>query len=429
MFGWEFPPYNRGGLGTACYGLTKGLNNQGVNVSFVLPKVAGQTKNHSSHVNLLVASNYFIDQEKLKFTEVNSLLVPYMSEEEYVHKYGAAAVGKMREGHMAAEEDVYGKDLFSEVSRYADKAKLIAALEDFDVIHAHDWMTYQAGLEAKRISGKPLVVHIHATEFDRTGGNPNQYVYDIERAGMHGADKVLAVSNWTKQKVVNHYGVPPEKVEVVHNAVTFNDNKFDASEIEMGENERMILFLGRITIQKGPDYFLYTAKKIIDMQKEAEETGNDPYGISHLDLKFVFAGTGDMEAQMIRKAAELGLSNNVLFAGWVRGRELDKLYAMADLYVMPSVSEPFGITPLEAMRNNTPCLISKQSGVSEVVSHCLKVDFWDVDEMTNKVLSVVKHNHLKNCLKDNGYQEVKKFDWNIPAQKCISAYNNVLSNL
>lgn len=413
MFGWEFPPYNKGGLGTACYGLTKGLNNKGVSVTFVLPKIAGSPDNQSSHVNLLFADDYYVGNDKLKFLTVNSLLMPYISQEEYLYRHSTIS-GVIKKGGMSSTgDDLYGSNLYEEVYRYAQKAKLIAALEKFDVIHAHDWMTYQAGLEAKRVSGKPLVVHIHATEFDRTGGNGvNQYVYDIERAGLHGADKIIAVSNLTKNMVVEHYGIPPEKIEVVHNAVTFNNNTFNKN--ESSSSEKMVLFLGRITLQKGPDYFLYAAKKILDM------VGNK------MNVKFVFAGSGDMENQMIKKAAELGISNNVLFAGWVKGKELDRLYAMADLYVMPSVSEPFGITPLEAMRNNTPCLISKQSGVSEVVSHCLKVDFWDVDEMVNKIMGVLKYKPLYNCLKDNGAQEVKKFNWDIPAEKCVSVYNGVL---
>ncbi len=448
MFGWEFPPFNKGGLGTACYGLTKGLDNKGVNVTFVLPKAGRSTKGHSTHVNLLVASDYYMQNDNIQFRTINSLLMPYISSEEYAYMYSKNKMkGKMKEGAMAAEEDeVYGKDLFSEVHRYADKAKLIAALEDYDVIHAHDWMTYKAGLEAKKISGKPLVVHVHATEFDRTGGNPNQYVYDLEREGMHGADRVITVSAFTKDKVVENYGVSPDKITVVHNAVTFNDNKFDVDKIKMSDTDKMVLFLGRITIQKGPDYFLYAAKKILDLLKEEKKESADisqesekkeiktGYAYSNhesdvktnMDVKFVFAGTGDMEPLMVKKAAELGISSNVLFAGWVTGPDIDRLYSMADLYVMPSVSEPFGITPLEAMRNNTPCLISKQSGVSEVVSHCLKVDFWDVDEMANKIMCVLKHSPLQECLRKNGFEEVHKFSWDLPAEKCVAVYNSLL---
>jgi glycogen(starch) synthase len=414
MFGWEFPPYNRGGLGTACYGLTKGLCNKGVNVTFVLPKAGGPV-HKSSHVNLLVASDYYMNNEQLRFLQINSLLAPYISLEEYNKQYGALSKQQMHDANMHwAADDLYGKDLFEEVYRYSQKAKIIAALEKFDVIHAHDWMTYQAGMEAKRVSGKPLVVHVHATEFDRTGGNPNQYVYDIERAGMHGADRIIAVSSFTKQKIVEHYGIPPQKIEVVHNAVTFTDYNFNKSDIKLAGTDKIVLFLGRITLQKGPDYFLYASKRVLDFVGKS------------MNIKFIFAGSGDMEGQMIRKAAELGITKNVLFAGWVTGKELDKLYAMADLYVMPSVSEPFGITPLEAMRNNTPCMISKQSGVSEVISHCLKVDFWDVDEMANKMIGVLKHNSLQKCLMENGAAEVRKFNWDLPAEKCINVYSSVL---
>ena len=248
-------------------------------------------------------------------------------------------------------------------------------------------------------------------------------VYDIERKGLHGADQIIAVSNFTKNKLIQHYGVPPEKIEVVHNAVEFNDNKFNKDEIKLFEDEKIVLFLGRITLQKGPDYFVDAAKRVLDYFKKENKTKKDE---DQTKVKFVFAGSGDMEHQMIQRAAELGIANKMLFAGWVKGKELDKLYAMADLYVMPSVSEPFGITPLEAMRNNTPCLISYQSGVSEVISHCLKVDFWDIDEMTNKIVSVLKHSTLQKCLQENGAHEVRKFNWDIPAGKCINVYNNVM---
>lgn len=418
MFGWEFPPFNKGGLGTACHGLTKGLNHHGVDVTFVLPKAAKGTKGESTHVELLLANDYYVDNERLRFKTINSLLAPYISSEEYGYNYADLRKKKIKEGSMDEEDDVYGSNLFEEVQRYSDKAKLIGALEDFDIIHAHDWMTYKAGVEARKASGKPLVIHVHATEYDRTGGNPNEFVYNLEREGMHEADRIMAVSNFTKNKIVQHYGVPPEKIDVVHNAVAFNNNKFDKSSLALSGTGKMVLFLGRITLQKGPDYFIDAAKKVLDHLDEEEKD----------DVKFVFAGSGDMESKMIERAAELGLSKNILFAGWVRGKELDRLYAMADLYVMPSVSEPFGITPLEAMRNNTPCLISKQSGVSEVVNHCLKVDFWDIDETADKIMGVLKYSSLQKTLKVNGSVEVKKFDWNDPAKKCLGVYNNVLGN-
>ncbi len=336
-----------------------------------------------------------------------------MSTTEYIRNHSH----KIRKNsHKVDEADPYGGNLYAEVLRYADKAKLIAAIEDFDVIHAHDWMTYSAGIEAKKMSGKPLVVHVHATEFDRSGGaGYNPFVYDIERRGMQEADEVITVSQLTKDRVVTSYGIPPEKVHVVHNAVDFDTVKFDKNEVKADADEKVVLFLGRVTLQKGPEYFLYSAKQVIDMMPDK-------------NVKFIFAGSGDMQEEMIDLAAKLGISKHVLFTGWVKGPEIDKLYSMADLYVMPSVSEPFGITPLESMRNGTPVLISHQSGVAEVVNHALKVDFWDVEEMTNKIHSVLQYPALHKTLQQNGSEEVLTFNWDTPAEKCANIYGLAISN-
>ncbi len=305
---------------------------------------------------------------------------------------------------------LYGKNIYDEVYRFSQQAKIIAMTEDYDIIHAHDWMTFQAGIEAKKISGKPLVVHVHATEFDRTGNNNvNQYVYEIEKQGMQYADKICAVSNFTKQKIIKYYGMPEDKIVVVHNAVEFSSEK----QFVIKQNEKIVLFLGRLTLQKGPDYFVEAAKKVLEI---------DP------DVKFIIAGTGDMEATLIDRVAGLGLGNKILFAGFVTGKDVDKIYSMADLYVMPSVSEPFGITPLEALRNNVPVIISKQSGVSEVLTNALKVDFWDINELANKIVAVLNYRALHHELKKHSSLEVQKFNWNIPAQKCIDVYEDILKN-
>jgi glycosyltransferase involved in cell wall biosynthesis len=394
MFGWEFPPFSSGGLGTACYGLTRGLSNNNVAVTFVVPHARSAK---ADYVKLVAAGGL----RKVKFKGVESPIEGYMTPEEYEHDV-------LQQGDAKAPPKIYGKNLFKEVERYARKAELIARSEDYDVIHAHDWMTYKAGMRAKMISKKPLVVHVHATEFDRTGGlGVNQRVYDIEREGMHAADAICAVSQFTKNKIVEHYGVPEEKVFVVHNAVEQRDIK----ELKKQKN-KVVLFLGRITLQKGPDYFLYAAKRALDV---------DP------NIKFVFAGKGDMGPFIIEKAAELGISDKVMFAGFLRGPEIDQAYRMADLYVMPSVSEPFGITPLESMSNGTPTLISKQSGVSEVVTNCLKVDFWDIDEMANKIVATLNYDALHEHLAENGHSEVRRFNWDEPARKCLDVYNRVVN--
>lgn len=391
MFGWEFPPLSSGGLGTACYGLTKGLSNKGIEITFVLPY--SFDVDSPDFVKLVSAGN-------VKIRKIASALQPYMSSQEY------------RKSVSTKQPRIYGSTLFDEVYRYTLAAEKIAEEEDFDIIHCHDWMTFGAGIRAKRKKDKPLVTHVHATELDRTGGHQvNQYVYDLERYGMNKADKIIAVSNFTKNKIITHYGVQPEKIQVVHNAVDFSHYSSDEN-FEIKKTDRVVLFLGRVTLQKGPDYFVYAAKKVLENEK---------------NVKFIIAGSGDMEPFIIEKAAELGIADKVLFAGFLNQNDVERAYKMADVYVMPSVSEPFGITTLEAMKNKTPAIISKQSGVSEVIRHCLKVDFWDVDEISNKIIALLRYNPLHETLRENGFFEVKKFNWDIPADKCIEVYNELVS--
>ena len=392
MFGWEFPPLSSGGLGTACYGLTKGLSKKGVQITFVLPY--SFDTDGADFVKLVSAGN-------VKIRKIASALQPYMSSQEYKKSLGKKQSPK-----------IYGSTLFDEVYRYTLAAEKIAEEEDFDIIHCHDWMTFGAGIRAKRKKSRPLVLHVHATELDRTGGHQvNQHVYDLERNGMQKADKILAVSNFTKNKIMAHYNIPSEKIKVVHNAVDFSEYVHNEN-FEIKKTDKVVLFLGRITLQKGPDYFVYAAKKVLEHEK---------------NVKFVIAGSGDMEAFIIEKAAELGIADKVLFAGFLNQEDVDRAYKMADVYVMPSVSEPFGITALEAMKNKAPIIVSKQSGVSEIVKHCLKVDFWDVNELSNKIISLLRYKPLHETLKDNAYFEVKKFNWDIPAQKCIDVYNQLIS--
>ncbi len=409
MFGWEFPPFNAGGLGTACYGLTKGLKNQNTDIIFVLPKTINNTNSNSSHVKVLVANDIYLKEIGVKKRIINSLLGEYVNSESYDEKIKKFKQIEQINNNITG--DVYGKNLFDEVYRYSQKAELIAEFENFDIIHAHDWMTYQAGIKAKKTSNKPLIVHVHATEFDRTCGHPNQYVYDIEREGMHVADKIIAVSNYTKNKIIEHYGINPQKVEVVHNGVDFEKDE-DLNYEESKKLEKTVLYLGRMTIQKGPEYFLRSAKKVLEY---------DP------NVKFIMAGGGDMEKYLIDEAARLGISKNVLFTGFLRGNDINKAYKLADLFVMPSVSEPFGITPLEAMKNNTPCIISKTSGISEVLTNCLKIDFWDTDIMSSHILSILNYKSMHNYLKENIKKEIYKHNWDTAAHKCVNIYNNLIN--
>jgi len=403
MFGWEFPPFMSGGLGTACYGLTKGLTNKNVDVTFVMPN--GPEDMKAEFVKLMIASNLKRYNVKLKY--IDTLLRPYLSDTQYVREYDRYI--EVLKNSNANSKVIYGKNIYEEVYRLSLAAEVIALSDEYDVIHCHDWMTFPAGIAAKKATGKPLVVHVHATEYDRGGGNGvNSQVYAMEREGMMYADKIIAVSNFTKQKLINNYFIPEEKITVVHNAVEFSEEK----KFDIKQHEKVVLFLGRLTLQKGPDYFIEAAKKVLDY---------DP------DVKFIIAGNGDMEAKIVDRVAQLGIGNKVLFAGFVSGPDVDRAYQAADLYVMPSVSEPFGITPLEALRNNVPVIISKQSGVSEVLKNALKVDFWDVDELANKIISVLNYRSLHKDLSKHGLMEVHTFSWNIPAGKCIEVYNLVIS--
>ncbi len=424
MLGWEFPPFISGGLGTACYGLTKAMDEMGVHVTFVLPKmVDGQ---YATHVNLLdttctrrsVAPSFKVGELKnVEFRTIESPLEPYGTPEAYQQRI-EETIRQKKLAHGTASESLpvtgsdYGSDMHNEVHRYAALCVELAKNEQFDIVHAHDWMTYPAGIAVATITGRPLVIHVHSTEFDRSGEHVNQMIYDIERQGMQRADKIIAVSHFTRSIIISRYGICGDKVEVVHNGVEQNG----AAELTLADtgirsDEKIVLFLGRITMQKGPEYFLYAAKKVLEVMS---------------NVKFVMAGSGDMMHRAIELAAELGIGNKVLFTGFLRGQDVQKIYKMADLYVMPSVSEPFGIAPLEALGNDVPVIISKQSGVSEVLIHALKVDFWDVDEIANKIVAVLKYPPLQMTLKHHGNFEVRRLRWKDSAEKCARIYEETL---
>lgn len=401
MFGWEYPPFNSGGLGVACFGLATALSaHQNVEVIFILPK-AVDVKSEKFEIRFAQDKNF-----KIKIESADYLLKPYTSSKQY------------RKDRTEVKKDIYGNDLFSEIFRYGRSARTLARQYDFDIIHAHDWMSFRAGIEAKKVSGKPLIVHIHSTEIERTGGNNiNQEIFQIEKEGMENADVVIAVSKMTKDILVNSYKIPPEKIHVVHNGIDIYDYPpIDADDTTISklkeEGNKIVLFVGRITLQKGPDYFLKAAKKVLQFNRR---------------VFFVIAGSGDMEHHIIREAARLGISDRVLFAGFLRGEELNRIYRSADLFVMPSVSEPFGITALESVVNGTPVLLSQQSGVKEVLTHVLTADFWDIDELAGKILAVLNYDSLKMTLKTNGMEQIKNVNWKTAAQKCIDIYRSVLN--
>lgn len=526
MLGWEFPPHISGGLGTACFGLTQGLDHHGVEVLFVVPKARGDEDERFVDVvganrvpitetvreKRVVRTSKTVEERTevveplyervewrertsvprattvrrveprtvfearagvdaplaraIEIIEVESLLSPYLSETEYLARLAARpvpraelvlaprteldaraesvvvhdplevrreavrVVGELRKVLVTprttveeTEEEIervvtrppldfsgaYGPDLHAEVARYALSVAQIARDHAFDVIHAHDWMTVPAALAAKKVSGKPLVLHVHACEYDRSGETPNTVVRDIEQLGLDGADRVVCVSHYTAGMLQKKYQVDEAKVRVVHNAVTHKEQR-ERIHVEKTIDEPIVLFLGRVTYQKGPEYFLEAAARVVKVMPK---------------VKFVVSGSGDMLPAMIERAARLGLSRHVHFTGFLKGAEVERMYAMADLYVMPSVSEPFGISPLEAMALDVPVIVSRQSGVSEVLRNALKVDFWDVADLANKMLAVLSYPALHEQLSQEGLEEVKRLRWETPAKLVQDVYAEV----
>ena len=420
MFGWEFPPHISGGLGTACDGLTRGLAKHNVQVLFVMPSASGDED--QSAVRIINASDVAAFDtreearqlfEKVQFLKVTSNLIPYLGPDEFEEKVDLEREKEWNEfrisfGQKFKFSGKYGKNLMEEVMRYALVASAIAHKNQFDVIHAHDWLTYMAGIAAKRVSGKPLVVHVHATEYDRSGENINTQVYDLERRGMEAADRVIAVSNLTRNTIITSYHIDPSKVITVHNAVDFST--VEDREITRGVPEKIVTFLGRITFQKGPEYFIEAAYKVLQKTK---------------DVRFVMAGSGDLFNRAIRRVAKLGISPHFHFTGFLRGEDVKNMFAYSDVYVMPSVSEPFGISPLEAMRANVPTIISKQSGVAEVLRHAIKVDFWDVNAMADAIYGLLTYPALSAMTVRCGLEEVNALKWDNAALKVKEIYESV----
>jgi len=423
MLGWEFPPFISGGLGIACHGLTKAMSKIGLEVVFVLPKPIDSA--FSTHVTMLTprqtgaGEDFTVKYDKLEnvhFRTIESPLQPYSTPQYYQQRLEEIIKQKRLVGPEEINIDIspdisgmdntehYCGDMFAEVNRYAAVAVRLAQQEEFDVVHAHDWMTYPAGIAVAAVTAKPLIIHVHSTEFDRSGEHVNQPIYDIERRGMHAADKIIAVSHLTRNIIISRYGVMGEKVEVIYNGIDRDDDgglNFD--KVGIRSNEKIVLFLGRVTMQKGPEYFLMAAKKVLEVMD---------------NVKFVMAGSGDMMGRIIEMAAAMGIGHKVLFTGFLQREDVQKVFEMADLYVMPSVSEPFGIAPLEALNHDVPVLISKQSGVAEVLTHVLKADFWDVTEIANKVVAVLKYPPLHMTLREHGNFEVRKLTWEDSARKC-----------
>lgn len=438
MYGWEFPPHIAGGLGVACFGMTQALATAGAKVTFVLPRLK-DGMSPSSHVDLIGVSSFPLRRpidlpkeeieieirriaEGVDIRTIDSILSsPYMTEREYRQELRRVEEERWererretnpetaRRGFALDMRGEYGPNLMAEVARYALVAGEIAESTPHDVIHVHDWLTMLAGLAAKKVSRRPLVVHVHALEFDRSGENVNQVVYDIERLGMARADRVVAVSHYTKDLIIRRYGIHPDKISVVHNAVSRNASRGRDSN-GGGCKEKVVLFLGRITYQKGPDYFVEAAAKVLRARD---------------DVRFVMAGSGDMAPKMIERVAELHIGRRFHFTGFLTGAALEQMFLESDIYVMPSVSEPFGLSPLEAMHYDVPVIISRQSGVSEVLTHALKFDFWDIDELANKIIALLDHEPLRDELLAQGAKELEGIQWEKAAARLQAIYHEL----
>jgi len=422
MFGWEFPPHISGGLGTACQGLVKGLSEiPGIFVTFVVPKIWGDETGDNYR---LIGGNEVVLREQL-FPEIHenegfnqislpSGIIPYQTPEQFwaaksrrLHR-DSRFVEVTEEGTLKFSGS-YGESLYGEIRNYALIAEHLAMEESFDLVHAHDWLAFPAGMAAARKAGKPLIVHVHATEFDRSGGDINPRVYAIEREGMEYAARIITVSHFTRRTVIERYGIHPSKVITIHNAV----EQWSGSEkenLKKGLPGKIVSFIGRITLQKGPEYFVETAHLLLQKMN---------------NVRFVMAGSGDRMPAVVEQAARLGLSRNFHFTGFLNPEEVRRLLAISDALVMPSVSEPFGIVPLEAMRCGVPVIVSRQSGVSEIVRYALKADFWDTHAIADALWGLLNYPVLSNLLIRKGKEETGSMGWEKTAEEVFKLYRQL----
>lgn len=434
MLGWEFPPYFAGGVGMVCYELTKELASQGIHLDYLMPRMpldfserflhlldASKLKPQvsiqrvSSHLRkLTVPSLLQAYQTKTSYTKTKELLLAMQQKERFFGKPASAS---------GSTKSLYGEDLLDEIRLFAQRTKYIleselrdqksldsvSEQESYSFIHAHDWTTIPAAIQAKKTLHVPLIVHVHITEFNKNPGHGiHQDIYEVERNGFMNADKIIAVSHAIKKTLIEQYGVNSEKIEVVHNGGV------DMAPVQKrihqlsADGSKIVSFMGRITAMKGPQHFIDMAKKVLEKCPHT---------------KFIMAGTGDKLQECIHKANDLGIANKFYFHGFYTRDEAELLYDLSDVFVLPSLMEPFGVTPLEAMQKNTPVIVSKQSGVSEAIRHCFKVDFWDIDKMSSHVVSLLTYPLLHKALSKEGYKEAKQMDWKKPAQECIEIYN------
>lgn len=409
MLGWEFAPIVAGGLGVVCKALTTSLvKNYAAEVTYVLPRIPGDAKLNFEGISFANAA--VDDVNKLRIVDIESLgISPYFTEDGLkklildLYNNGGQLSDKTK-------KEIYSFNLMNEIKIYANRAAAVAEADHYDVIHNHDWMTAPAAVETKKHIDRPMVMHVHSTEVDRTLGNPNPDIYKIEQEGMQYADKIIAVSQITKDRIVANYGISPDKIDVVHNAIEKIENKYGPIAKTIHKDDQIVLFLARLTAMKGANYLLQAAPKVL---KALPKT------------KFLFIGQGELMEELIEMSVNYGISHKVTFTGFLPHDQVDRAYRFADVFIMPSITEPFGITSLEAIKNGTPVIISKQSGVSEVLQNVLKVDFWDTDELANKIIAVLKHGVLAEELINNSKRDLESLSWSTQSKKVLDIYQEV----
>lgn len=463
MLGWEYPPHIAGGLGTACEGLTSALAKQGLQIHFVVPQLFGdETAQHMRLTDPLdrtvldAARVAAVDASEGRepardTTRIPAFLTPYWSPSHFREAVAAitkqeraslpaslkrdpiakgliegevfgfdipTALGLVEQetgGLAAVEPDAasqyaqYGATIFNEVERFTARALARLKNETFDLIHAHDWMTFPAAVALAQATGKPLIVHVHSLEHDRSGLFLSEQINEIESFGLHAADHIIAVSHYTQRSIERYHKIPRAKISVVHNGV-YPRQAVQEYRLAKTWPRNVVLFLGRVTFQKGPDYFVEVAARVIP----------------HVpDVLFVLAGSGDMLSSLKKRVSQLGLDEYFLFPGFLQGDELEEMFSVATLYVMPSVSEPFGLSALEAISFDVPVIMSKQSGVSEVITGALKVDFWNIEEMGDMIINLILHEELRSELVRQARGEVQNLHWDAAARKTIEVYQQL----
>ena len=414
MFGWEFPPHISGGLGTASFGLTKGMAENGdMDITFVMPKPWGDEP--KEYTKIIGANCTPVAWRDVNWEHVEGRIGNVMNPQLYYdlrdHIYSDFNYMNTNDLGCIEFSGRYPDNLLEEINNYSIVAGVIARTIPCDVIHSHDWLTYPAGIHAKQVTGRPLVIHVHATDFDRSRGKVNPTVFNIERDGMIHADHIITVSNLTRCTVIEKYGIPAEKVTTVHNAV--EPLSKDLLDIQVPpKHDKVVTFLGRITMQKGPEYFVEAASQVLHKVH---------------DVQFVMAGSGDMMNKMIKLAAQRNISERFHFTGFLKGKQVYEMLKASDVYIMPSVSEPFGISPLEAMQMGVPSIISKQSGCAEILNNVIKVDYWDTNAIADAIYSIIKYPAMYNQLREHGLEEVNQIVWKKAGAKVINIYHSLLN--